>query len=167
MNPARTETNAQEGSVVDVKNIDCEFLPIIYEILKRVEKDPTDSSAKNKESLEVANRIQELNKKLEKAKEQVRNIRGVDLNPEEQKQQLAALKNQLALKKELIQKYKSFSTVNNFLEAHNPATATANSGSTAAAGASAINGAGANGASGAGGNQSINGGGQTSADAEI
>ena len=32
----------------DIKDIDCEFLPLVYDILKRVEKDPTDASTKNK-----------------------------------------------------------------------------------------------------------------------
>eukprot|EP00088_Acartia_fossae_P005083 TRINITY_DN12221_c0_g1_i1.p1 TRINITY_DN12221_c0_g1~~TRINITY_DN12221_c0_g1_i1.p1 ORF type:complete len:159 (-),score=46.77 TRINITY_DN12221_c0_g1_i1:165-641(-) len=146
MNPARQE-NIQQENCLDVKEIDCEFLPLIHDILKRVEKDPSDASSKNKESIEVGNKIQELNRKLEKAKEQVRVLRGIDLNPEEQKLQLTALKNQLALKKELIQKYKSFATVTNFLEAQKTGSGggvagiTVNGGSGAGSGAS-LNGSG-------------------------
>jgi len=152
MNPTKTEN---QDNTADVKDIDCEFLPLVYEIVKRVEKDPNDASAKNKESLEVANKIQELNKKLEKAKEQVRTLRGIDLNPEEQKQQLAALKNQLTLKKELIHKYKAFATVSNFLEAQNQgAGGNLNSGSTPL-----------NGGTGTGGISALNGtGGQSESD---
>ncbi|XP_023332277.1 mediator of RNA polymerase II transcription subunit 9-like [Eurytemora carolleeae] len=100
---------------VEVKDLDCEFLPIIYDIIKCVEKDPSEASLKNKESLEAANKIQELNKKLEKAREQVRSLKGIDLNPEEQKAQLQSLKKQRALKKELVQKYESLGSVANFL----------------------------------------------------
>ena len=37
-----------KDNIADVKDIDCEFLPLVYEIVKRVEKDPNDASAKNK-----------------------------------------------------------------------------------------------------------------------
>jgi len=108
MNSGRTDDNESPVLVADIES---EFLPLIYEIVKCVEKDPADAAGKNKESLDAANKIHELNKRLEKAKEQVRHLQGIDLNPEEQKVQLESLKKQLAQKKELVQKYKSLESV--------------------------------------------------------
>jgi len=104
-----------EGGVVSLKEIDTEFLPVIYDIVKCVERDPSDAAGKNKESLEAANKIGELSKRLEKAKEQVRNLPGVDLNPEEQRGQLASLKKQLKLKKDLVAKYQGLAKNPNLL----------------------------------------------------
>jgi len=112
MNSGRTDNNESPVLVADIES---EFLPLIYEIVKCVEKDPADAAGKNKESLDAANKIHELNKRLEKAKEQVRHLQGIDLNPEEQKVQLESLKKQLAQKKELVQKYKSLESVSKFL----------------------------------------------------
>lgn len=96
-----------EAGPVQVTDIDAEFLPLIYDIIKCVERDPGDAAAKNKESLEAAAKIQELTRKLSKAKELVRRLPGVDYTPEEQEAHLKSLKRQLQLKKELVQKYKS------------------------------------------------------------
>ena len=101
---------------VNVSDIDSDFLPAIHEIIKIIEKDPQDASAKNKESLEASQKIQDFNKKIEVAREQVKKLSGVDFTKDEQTAQLKALKKQLVLKQELIQKYKNLGgDVNVFL----------------------------------------------------
>ena len=90
-----------------VSDVDTDFVPIIHEIIKCIEKDPQDASAKNKESLEASQKIQDLGKKIESAREQVKKLPGIDHTKEEQAAQLKALKKQLVLKQELIQKYKN------------------------------------------------------------
>ena len=51
--------NVFQDNIADVKDIDCEFLPLVYEIVKRVEKDPNDASAKNKVNIFIfSNSIQ-------------------------------------------------------------------------------------------------------------
>lgn len=101
---------------VSVSDIDVDFLPIIHEIVKTIEKDPQDAAAKNKESLDASQKIQELSKKIETAREQVKRLPGIDFTKEEQAAQLKALRKQLVLKEELIQKYKNLGgDVNLFL----------------------------------------------------
>ena len=90
-----------------VEDIDIEFLPVIHEIVKTIERDPQDAGSKNKESLEASQRIQDLGKKIEAARDQVKKLPGVDFTKEEQAAQLIALKKQLVLKQELILKYKN------------------------------------------------------------
>ena len=76
--------------------------------------------SKNKESLEASQRIQDLGKKIEAAREQVKKLPGVDFTKEEQAAQLKALKKQLILKEELIQKYKHLGgDLSNFLHKEN------------------------------------------------
>ena len=42
-----------------VSDVDTDFVPIIHKIIKCIEKDPQDASAKNKESLEASQKIQD------------------------------------------------------------------------------------------------------------
>jgi len=50
--------------------------------------------------------IFELQKRFESAREQIRQLPGIDFNKEEQQQRLELLRNQLKLKQQLIRKYK-------------------------------------------------------------
>jgi len=100
---------------VSVADIDAEFLPSIHDIIKNIEKDPQDAATKNKESLEASQKIQDLNKKIEVARDLVKKLPGIDFTKEEQAAQLKALKKQLVLKQELIQKYKKLGDTSVFL----------------------------------------------------
>ena len=102
-------------TVVTVADIDAEFLPAIHDIVKNIEKDPQDAATKNKEGLEASQKIQDLNKKIEVARELVKKLPGIDFTKEEQAAQLKALKKQLLLKQELIQKYKKLGDTSVFL----------------------------------------------------
>ncbi|XP_075166439.1 mediator complex subunit 9 [Haematobia irritans] len=88
------------------KTLDIEILPAIYNIIRCVEKDPKDNSAKQRESQECSQKILELQKRFEAARAQVKLLPGIDYNKEEQLQQLELLRNQLKLKQQLIRKYK-------------------------------------------------------------
>nr|CAD7588651.1 unnamed protein product [Timema genevievae] len=72
----------------------------------RVEKDPQDTSQKTRESHDTSQKVLELQKKLDQARNQLRRLRGVEYNKEEQLDKLATLRKQLQLKKELLQKYR-------------------------------------------------------------
>jgi mediator of RNA polymerase II transcription subunit 9 len=102
-------------TVVTVSDIDAEFLPAIHDIVKNIEKDPQDAATKNKEGLEASQKIQDLNKKIEVARGLVKKLPGIDFTKEEQAAQLKALKKQLLLKQELIQKYKKLGDASVFL----------------------------------------------------
>lgn len=120
-------SGASNENQVSVADIDTDFLPVIHEILKTIEKDPQDAASKNKESLDASQKIQDLGKKIEAAREQVKKLPGIDHTKEEQAAQLKALKKQLVLKQELIKKYKNLGgDVNVFLNLANAQTQSQN-----------------------------------------
>ena len=92
----------QQQQQITVTDIDAEFLPQIHDIVKTVEKDPQDAATKNKESLDASEKVKELNKKIERAREDVKKLPGIGLTKEEQAAQLNALKKQLKVKQELL-----------------------------------------------------------------
>merc|ERR1719481_1929030 len=102
-----SEGQQQKQQQITVSDIDAEFLPQIYDIVKTIEKDPQDAATKNKESLEASEKVKELNKKIERAREDVKKLTGIDFNKDEQAAQLKALKKQLCMKQELLAKYRS------------------------------------------------------------
>ncbi|XP_058795837.1 mediator of RNA polymerase II transcription subunit 9-like isoform X1 [Phymastichus coffea] len=90
-----------------VADLDIEILPIIYEIIRSVEKDPHDSSQKAKESQDTSQKILELQKKLDSARAQIKRLSGIEYSKEEQLQKLEILRKQLKLKRELLLKYRT------------------------------------------------------------
>ena len=68
-----------------------------------------DAAAKNKESLEASQKIQELGKKIETARDQVKKLPGIDFTKEEQAAQLKALRKQLVLKEVKLMRVVNFS----------------------------------------------------------
>ncbi|XP_073847201.1 mediator complex subunit 9 [Musca autumnalis] len=101
---SNTQTTGNE--TLTATRLDIEILPAIYDIIRCVEKDPKDNTAKQRESQECSHKILELQKRFEAARAQVRLLPGIDYNKEEQLQQLELLRNQLKLKQQLIRKYK-------------------------------------------------------------
>ncbi|XP_063702332.1 mediator of RNA polymerase II transcription subunit 9 [Culicoides brevitarsis] len=84
--------------------IEIEILPYIYHILRSIEKDQTEITTKH--SQECSQKVLELQKQLEVARNQIKALPGIDLNKEDQLQKLENLRNQLVLKQDLIKKYK-------------------------------------------------------------
>ncbi|KAL1132336.1 hypothetical protein AAG570_010292 [Ranatra chinensis] len=66
---SENQDNAPARLTVD--QVDVEFLPIIYDIIRGLERDPHDTSQKLTQSQDVSQKVIELHKKLEEAKEQV------------------------------------------------------------------------------------------------
>ncbi|XP_055374183.1 mediator of RNA polymerase II transcription subunit 9 [Condylostylus longicornis] len=102
-----TQSTISSGTLT-VDQLDIEILPVIYDIIRCVEKDPIDNAAKQKESQECSQKILELQKRFESARTQIKQLSGINYNKEDQLQQLDLLKNQLKLKQQLIKKYKNF-----------------------------------------------------------
>ncbi|XP_071536522.1 mediator of RNA polymerase II transcription subunit 9 isoform X4 [Panulirus ornatus] len=92
------------SQVVAAEEIDVDFLPVIYQYLRCLEKEPTDL---NRVSQESSQKVLELQRKIQTAREQVRKLPGVEYSREEQLRRLEALRKQLALKKCLLLKYKA------------------------------------------------------------
>lgn len=86
--------------------LDFDILPVIYEIIRSIEKDPTEISAKQRESQECSQKVHELQKRLDHARQTIRQLPGIQFNKEEQLERLETLRNQLVLKQQLIKKYK-------------------------------------------------------------
>ncbi|EDW02029.1 mediator of RNA polymerase II transcription subunit 9 [Drosophila grimshawi] len=94
------------GGPLTVDQLDIEILPIIYDIVRCVEKDPLENTVKLRESQDCNHKIFELQKRFESAREQIKQLPGIDYNKEEQLQRLELLRSQLKLKQQLIRKYK-------------------------------------------------------------
>ncbi|XP_062544883.1 mediator of RNA polymerase II transcription subunit 9 [Armigeres subalbatus] len=89
------------------KVAELEILPVIYEIIRSVEKDPVDNASKQKESQDCSQKVLELQKRLESARITIRQLPGINYSKEEQLRRLDSLRKQLALKQQLIKKYKN------------------------------------------------------------
>ncbi|XP_065559495.1 mediator of RNA polymerase II transcription subunit 9-like [Artemia franciscana] len=83
------------------------LLPTIYEVLKIFEKDTADISQRKADSQEASQKLLELHKKIDIARELVKKIEGIDLTPEDQLKQIENLRQQLELKRSLLLKYRS------------------------------------------------------------
>ncbi|KAJ3642245.1 hypothetical protein Zmor_025047 [Zophobas morio] len=100
------EQNQDLERKVTVENLNIEILPIIYEIIRSVEKDHHDNTAKTRESQDCSQKVLELQKRLDQARAEIRMLPGIDYSKEQQLHHLEALKTQLKLKQELLRKYR-------------------------------------------------------------
>ncbi|KAM4717385.1 mediator of RNA polymerase II transcription subunit 9 [Anableps anableps] len=78
---------------------DCSLLPLVHDVIKCMDKD--------KDGQDVHQELMKLKTKIQKAREQISNMPGIDSSPQEQQQQLATLREQVRTKNQLLQKYKS------------------------------------------------------------
>ncbi|XP_053675243.1 mediator of RNA polymerase II transcription subunit 9 [Anopheles nili] len=90
-----------------VQPVEIEILPVVYDIIRSVEKDPIDNTAKQKESVECSQKVLELQRTLEAARATIRKLHGIEYSKEEQLRRLYSLRKQLVLKQQLIKKYKN------------------------------------------------------------
>jgi len=88
---------------------DFDFLSLVYDIIKSIEKEQADNAQKVKDSQEACQRVLELQRKLDHAREVVKKLPGIELSKEEQLQQIDLLRKQLSLKRDLLNKYRSLS----------------------------------------------------------
>ncbi|XP_059061790.1 mediator of RNA polymerase II transcription subunit 9 [Achroia grisella] len=94
-------------SPLSVQDVDVDFLPIVYEIIRSVERDFHDNAAKARESADCSQRVLELQKKLDIARSQIKRLPGIDYNKQDQIKQFEILSTQLKLKQELLQNYRN------------------------------------------------------------
>lgn len=78
------------------------FLPIIYEIIRSIEKDSHD----------VHQKITDLKNRLQRGRELVEKMPGIQHTKEDQMKRIDVLRKQLITKCELIKKYKNFPSFN-------------------------------------------------------
>jgi len=99
-------SNDASAPPLDAKEVDVELLPLVHDIIRVLEKDSNDVSQRNRDSVDASQKIIELNKKVEKVREDIYRLPGIEVGKDEQMAQLQNLKKQLQMKKELIAKYK-------------------------------------------------------------
>lgn len=100
-------------TTVSVEDIDVDFLSIIYDIVRGLERETSDSSQKPPSgSQDISQKVVELNKKLELARDQIKRLPGVEFNKDQQIEKLEGLRKQLRLKRELLLKYRTMCTFN-------------------------------------------------------
>ncbi|XP_030768353.1 mediator of RNA polymerase II transcription subunit 9 [Sitophilus oryzae] len=92
---------------IDIDEISIDILPVLYEIIRSIEKDHHDNTAKTRESQDCSQKVLELQKRLNQAKADIRMLPGIEFSKEQQLNHLEALKTQLRLKQELLQKYRN------------------------------------------------------------
>uniref|UniRef100_A0A1B6GE45 Mediator of RNA polymerase II transcription subunit 9 n=1 Tax=Cuerna arida TaxID=1464854 RepID=A0A1B6GE45_9HEMI len=107
INNDQQEQTPTDYKPLTVENLDVDFLPLIYDIIRSVERDPHDNAQKSSQSQDISQKVIELHNKLEQAKKQVRRLPGVEYSKEEQLEKLETLRKQLRLKRELLQKYRN------------------------------------------------------------
>ncbi|XP_019879182.1 mediator of RNA polymerase II transcription subunit 9 [Aethina tumida] len=101
-----TEEQPSEPKQINVEDLNIEILPVIYEIIRSVEKDHHDNTAKTRESQDCSQKVLELQKRLDQARADIRMLPGIEYSKEQQLKHLEALKTQLRLKQNLLQKYR-------------------------------------------------------------
>merc|ERR1711881_460148 len=99
-------SNDASAPPLDAKEVDVELLPLVHDIIRVLEKDISDVSQRSRDSLEASQKIIELNKKVEKVREDIYRLPGIEVSKEEQLAKLQNMKKQLQMKKDLIAKYK-------------------------------------------------------------
>lgn len=106
--PRKNCTRANRIQLADEGDFD--LLSTIYDIIKSVEKEQQDNAQKLKDSQEAGQKVLELQRKLDHAREVVRKLPGIELSKEEQLQQIDLLRQQLTLKRDLLNKYRSITS---------------------------------------------------------
>ncbi|XP_065219836.1 mediator of RNA polymerase II transcription subunit 9 [Planococcus citri] len=101
------QCNEQLSHAACSKEVDVTFLPLIYEIIRGLERDPHDPVQKNAQSQDVSQKVMEILRKLEEVREYIRGLPGIEYSKKEQKQQLQFLRNQLLMKRQLILKFRN------------------------------------------------------------
>lgn len=100
------ESHLETKKLITVDELQIEILPVIYEIIRSIERDHHDTSAKTRESQDCSQKVLELQKRIEQARAQIQLLPGIECSKEQQLTHLEALKTQLRLKQELLHKYR-------------------------------------------------------------
>ncbi|KAF2903782.1 hypothetical protein ILUMI_02388 [Ignelater luminosus] len=101
-----SEQTTEPKKRITVEELQIDILPVIYEIIRSIERDHHDTSAKTRESQDCSQKVLELQKRLDQARAQIRLLSGIEYSKEQQLNHLEALKTQLRLKQELLHKYR-------------------------------------------------------------
>ena len=106
--PSKASENGHSSvsTPLEAKDVNVELLPLVHDIIRVIEKDGNDQGQRARDSHEASQKILELSKKVEKMREDIYRLPGIEVSKEEQLLKLQSMKKQLQMKKELIAKYK-------------------------------------------------------------
>ena len=62
---------ASNAPPLNAKDVDVQLLPLVHDIVRVLEKEGNDVSQRNRDSVEASQKIIELNKKVEKVREDI------------------------------------------------------------------------------------------------
>ncbi|GAB6032630.1 hypothetical protein CHUAL_011509 [Chamberlinius hualienensis] len=94
-------------TTVKAENIETDFLPLIYDIIRSIEKETADASQKLRDSHDTYQKIMDLKMKLQQCRAQINKLNGIDYSKDDQLKRLDALRKQLVMKRELLLKYRN------------------------------------------------------------
>ncbi|XP_017769572.1 PREDICTED: mediator of RNA polymerase II transcription subunit 9 [Nicrophorus vespilloides] len=100
------EQQVDPNRKITVDELNSDILPVIYEIIRSIEKDHHDNTVKTRESQDCSLRVLELQKRLEQVRSEIKLLPGIEFSKEQQLSNLESLKTQLKLKQKLLQKYR-------------------------------------------------------------
>ncbi|XP_032826182.1 mediator of RNA polymerase II transcription subunit 9 [Petromyzon marinus] len=90
-------------STTQIKEENTAFVPLIHDIMKSMERD----------NQEVQQELSRLKSRIQELRETVAVMPGIDLSPEEQHRRLQHLREQVHIKNQLLQKYKTLCIFDN------------------------------------------------------
>ncbi|XP_025425807.1 mediator of RNA polymerase II transcription subunit 9 [Sipha flava] len=88
---------------ITVNDVDTDFLPLIHDIIKSSER---ENHEPQKSAQEITQKIQDLQKKIDQARSQIRKLPGVQYNSEQQLKAMDDLRQSLQMKRQLLLKYR-------------------------------------------------------------
>ena len=68
---ANNATDSTAKTPLNAEEVDVQLLPLVHDIIRVLEKEGNDVSQRSRDSLEASQKIIELNKKVEKVREEI------------------------------------------------------------------------------------------------
>ena len=68
---ANNATDSTTKTPLNAEEVDVQLLPLVHDIIRVLEKEGNDVSQRSRDSLEASQKIIELNKKVEKVREEI------------------------------------------------------------------------------------------------
>ncbi|CAH1736909.1 mediator of RNA polymerase II transcription subunit 9 [Aphis gossypii] len=90
-------------NTLTVNDVDTDFLPLIHDIIKSGER---ENHEPQKSAQEISQKIQDLQKKIDQARSDIRKLPGIQYNSEQQLKAMDDLRQSLQMKRQLLLKYR-------------------------------------------------------------
>lgn len=98
---------AEATTTCKAEDVDADLLPLIYEVIRSIEKENHDATQKTKDFHTTTAKMNELKAKLQQCRDSIQKLPGVEYSKEDQLKRLDALRRQLIMKRKLLLKYRN------------------------------------------------------------